>query len=233
MAHPFNEHRNHKVEHSRVGKISRGYATGGSVHSDEAADIKLIKKKVKSSALKMDGGKVKSRMDRACRASGGRTKSRHGKGNTVNVIVAGGGGQQKPPIAGLAAPPPMPPMAAPPRPPMPQMPPPGAPGPGLPPPGGMPGMMGPRATGGRVNRNSGGRLNADADTAGIGKGRTPVQHADGKNDGRDIGRGPVITRKTGGPIYSPESATKGMAPKLDGGAGGGKARLEKPKRIMC
>jgi hypothetical protein len=65
----------------------------------------------------------------------------------------------------------------------------------------------------------------DADTAGIGKGRTPVQHARGKQDGQNIGRGPVITKATGGPITSNYKFKSGMAPHAKGGSGGGLARL--------
>src|SRR4051812_19266063 len=94
MAHPMNEHKAHKVERDRVGKITSGCARarGGMVHDDAAADRALIKKEVKSSALKSDGGKSKPRADKSVRrAKGGRVK--HGKsGKTnVNVIVAPSG----------------------------------------------------------------------------------------------------------------------------------------------
>jgi hypothetical protein len=78
--------------------------------------------------------------------------------------------------------------------------------------------------GGRT-RKAGGAVTAD--TAGIGKGRTPVQHADGKQDTNNIGRGPVVTKATGGPITSKYAAKAGMAPNSGTGAGGGKSRLDK------
>ena len=59
-------------------------------------------------------------------------------------------------------------------------------------------------------------------TAGAGKGRTPVQSSGtNKQDTKNIGRGPVITKATGGPIYS--KAKGQMAPHAKGGAGGGLA----------
>ena len=150
--HPFQSHRAHKVEKSRVHQITRGYKTGGAVHDDWEEDKDLIKKEVKASALKkarggpIEGKSAKHRLDR--RAGGGRVKGKGGKTN-VNVIVAHPGG------AGAGAPPPMmPPPAAPMPlpPPRPPMPPPGA----MPPPGGPPGAMplgGPmRAGGGRVGK---------------------------------------------------------------------------------
>jgi hypothetical protein len=83
---------------------------------------------------------------------------------------------------------------------------------------------------------------------------TQVQHAPGKMDGKDIDRGPVITRKfggsikdkstperyeldtehdkveraTGGPVEHPVHG--GMAPDLHAGAGGGLGRLRKAAR---
>ena len=162
MAHPYHEHRQHKVEHSRVGHITRGYAKGGAVHYDEAEDEKLIRKEVKKGALKRAaGGRIQGR------AAGGRL-DRKGKkrGETnVNVIVAphpggvpGGAGAPPPGIGAAAGPMPVPP----PRPPMPPA---GGPGmlpPGMPPggPGGMPPPGGPpmiRARGGRVGKAGDGK----------------------------------------------------------------------------
>ena len=85
MAHPYNSIREDKVAKSRVAKISR--ASGGGVHSDEAADKSLVKSMVKRTALKMEGGAAMARGDRPNRASGGRVK-KTSKGTTVNVIVA-------------------------------------------------------------------------------------------------------------------------------------------------
>src|ERR1700732_2418445 len=81
MAHPFHEHRQHKVEHSRVGHITRGYASGGGVgHSDEKQDRKLFKKLMKEEdSQEVEGGSAKERMDRPGRAGkkkGGAVKAK-------------------------------------------------------------------------------------------------------------------------------------------------------------
>lgn len=236
MSHPMQEHRQHKVERSRVGHIAHGYASGGGVHSDQAADAKLIKRMVKKPALKMHGHEAKPRADRVKRASGGRVKhGKHGKGTNVNVIIAPQGGHGASPMQ--AGGPPMmppgapPPAAMPPRPPM--MPPPGAP-----PMGGAPGMppgMPPHARGGRAYAKGGAVKNTKA-WDGMMKAITPVQHNDsGKTANQkpqpgQLNRGKPITYATGGPVEHPVKG--GMAPKLDGGAGGGTARMEKPKRIV-
>jgi hypothetical protein len=152
MAHTYQEHREHKVAHSRVSHIAKGYATGGGVHGDEAEDKALIKSTVKKGALKRaSGGRIEGRAAGGRLDRGGRKK----KGSTnVNVIVAphpgGATTPPAPPGIGAAAPAPMP--VPPPRPPMP---PPGGPmaGPGMPP-GGPPPMM-PRARGGRVGKAGG------------------------------------------------------------------------------
>lgn len=184
MAHPMQEHRSHLHEKSRVSHVTRGYATGGGVHEDAAEDEKMLKAKVKPSALKAKGGKIegksaKMRLDRGGikRAHGGKVGKKGA--TTVNVVIAGkgeGAPGAPPPGIGAAAPMPVPP----PRPPMP---PPGA-GPGMPPPGMPPGgppMM--RAKGGRVKKARGGaaddpnftgqisdhdRLNAGSGSAGRG-----------------------------------------------------------------
>jgi hypothetical protein len=225
MAHPFVEHRQSKVERSRVGHITKGYAAGGAVHSDEAEDKALIRKEVKKTALKVDGKKPKVRADRPGRARGGRAPKKSGKTN-VNVIVAGHGGQ--PPAPPMMPPPGLgaaPPPAMPPRPPM--GPPPGAvPPPGLgagmPPPG-----MPPRRAGGRAYAKGGAVKSGPAWDEGRRNG-TQVQHTDGKGDGKDIGRGRVVTYKTGGKVESPKGVAS--ATKLPGGSGGGKARLVKEER---
>ena len=242
MAHPHHEHKDHKVQKRRVAHITKHYAHGGAVHEDEAEDKKLIKRTVKKKALKMEGGKPKHRMDR--RARGGRTKSK-GKGTNVNVIVApqhaaGGAPGMMPGMPPGAMPPPHPPMMASPSPPgaPPPMPPGGMPPPGMPPRPGMmppPGMM-PHKRGGRAYAKGGAVKDGAAYEEGI-KNGTPVQHSDGKMDGKDIGRGRVVTfwagggvkkRATGGKIEAPE----GVAPatKMPGGGGGAKARLFKEKR---
>lgn len=254
MAHPFSEHRQTAKEHSRVAHITKGYASGGAVHSDEAEDKGLVKKMVKKTALKMDGKKAKHRMDRPHRAKGGRVK-KGGKTN-VNVIVGqhpgmGAAPPMMPPPGAAAAPPmmphpPMPPVGGPPgAPPIGAMPPGGAPGMPMPPPG-MPHKNGGRAyaKGGAV-KSGPGWIESE-------KNKTPVQHADGKDDGKDIGRGKVVTYKKGGRVgqtptgSNPDADTGGgilkratggpieapakMGPKLSGGAGGGEGRLEKAKR---
>ena len=164
MAHPHNEHRQHKVERSRVHDlvgVSEGvkhYAKGGAVHGDEAEDKKLLKKSVKKSCMRADGGKVVARADKAPRrARGGHVKKGGGKTN-VNVIVAphhgGMPGGMMPPGPAMAGAPPMPP-----KPPMaPPAPGPAMGAPPMPPPG-MGGMP-PRKRGGRVNKMFG-----DADMA--------------------------------------------------------------------
>lgn len=175
MAHPYQGLRQSKVEHSRVGVLTKSYATGGAVVE---------------------------------RARGGRTK-----GTNVNVIISP---SASPPNAGMA-----PPMAGPPpMPPRPPMAPPGAgigPAPPMMPPGG------PRSSGGRTYA-TGGAVLGPAWKEGR-KAGTQVQHAPGKNDGKDLGRGKPITYATGGAVEHPMKG--GMAPKLPGGAGGGLARIKK------
>ncbi len=231
MSHPFNSLRNDKVQKARVPSITKacgggGMATGGGVHADEAEDKAQIKRLVKSTALKLQGGAVAARADRPARARGGRLGKKKGtKGHTVNVIVAPHpqAPAMPPVVPGVAAAPPMPPK--------PPMVPPG-PGPlGGPPPG--PGVLlggsspptMPHYAGGRT-RKTGGAVTAD--TAGIGKGRTKVQHAGtNKQDTKNVGRGPVITKATGGPITSKYAAKAGMAHNDGTGSGGGKSRLDK------
>lgn len=223
MAHPYAEVRQSKVERARVPRMTRGYASGGGVHSDEKADRKLVKGMVKKGALRASGGAVAPRFDRPSRKKGGRVKS--AKGSTVNVVI-GSHGPPQAPVAGLAPPPaivPPPiglPAAPPPRPPMA-----GPPGPGLGPVP-LPGMP-PRSHGGRTYAKGGGvkgsKVYEDGKRAG-----TQVSHDLGKNDLGDLGRKKPITFKTGGAIEHPQKG--GMAPPLPGGAGGGLARIAKEKR---
>ena len=86
----------------------------------------------------------------------------------------------------------------------------------------MPPGMPPRANGGRAYASGGAVFEAGRHAG------TQVQHSPGKNDGKDIGRGRVVTYKTGGAINA--SAKGGMGPKFGGGARGGTARLEKEAR---
>lgn len=243
MAHPMNEFRQSKVEKSRVGHITKGYASGGAVHSDEKQDRKLIRKMV--GEMVPEGERSKHRADRPKRAKGGRVK---GNGKTIiNVITGGHPATGTPPPA-----PPMPPMGVasagampPPRPPM-TLPP--SAGPGMPPPMPM------RARGGRVEvseANSsmpGQTSDAPLETPRGGgtkvfnesrRDGTHVSNTPGKNDisERNLDRPRVVTFKTGGGVKSfkvggrvesPEGVAK--ASKLPGGAGGGEARLTKAHR---
>ena len=227
MSHPHNEHRDHKVQERRVGHITGGhgsggrcYATGGAVHGDEAADKALVKHMVKSSSLKADGHKGKHRQDRPGRAKGGRVHK--GKGHTsVNVIVAPQGGHAGlGPMPGAAVPPSVPPRAL-----APPMPPPGG-APGGPP--GMPPPM-PHHSGGAAYASGGAVKSGPTWKEGLRNG-TQVQHRDGKDDGKDIGRGKVITYKTGGAVFSNGKPGAQMAPHLPAGSGGGEARLFKERR---
>jgi hypothetical protein len=218
--HPHNAHRAHKVEHRRVAHITKGYASGGAVHGDADADMKLIKSNVKNAATSLMGGhKPKHRADRPQRAKGGRVeKERHTKddlqpfegapddrrakggrvhkgGKTViNIVNAHPAGAGAGPPGG-AAPPMLPPrsplpVAAPPA--VSSMPPrpPVAAGAGP--------MIGPRQDGGRTYA-SGGRVK-DGPAYQEGLRARPVDHAPGKQDTKDIGRGKVVTYAKGGRI---------------------------------
>jgi hypothetical protein len=229
MAHPHNELRQHKVERKRVARITKGYAAGGAVETVAAPKTKAKGGAVKKTAMRMTGGAVKHRADK--RARGGKVKH---KGTTVNIINSPqhpGTPPLMPPPGGLAGGmPPRPPMAGPP--PMPlaaAMPPPGGP-PGMPPGGTMPprpGMMPPppmpmRARGGRIKDGAAwkGGLNAG----------TQVQHADGKSDGKNIGRGKVITFKTGGGVVKSFRAYGGGVGQTPGTAGPGSPYKPTTKR---
>ncbi len=241
MTHPFAKHRDHMVQKNRVSHISTR-AMGGSVHDrgDESEDKALVKKMVKSSAMKhrMDGGKVAARLDRKPRAAGGRAKH---KGKTVVNVNVGHPGAAMPPIPLAAGAPPGAPPMMPPRPPMapPMAGPPGMP-PGMPP--GAP-MM--HKDGGRVKRAHGGSVK-DGPTWKEGlKNGTQISGSPGKNDLKDVGRGKAITYAKGGKvapgftIKEGEPArggdklgvesSEGGGPKLRGGAEGGLARLDKIK----
>lgn len=198
MAHPHNEHRQHKVEKSRVAKMTKGYAAGGAVQA-VAPKAKATGGAVKKTAMRMTGGAVKQRADK--RARGGKVKH---KGTTVNIINSPGQHPGAPPMMpppGLAgAMPPRPPMAPPPMPPG-GAPPPGMAGPpGAMPPLGMPPRPGMMPPPGMPMRARGGRIaDGPAWKEGLNAGTQP-QHADGKNDGKNIGRGKVVTFRTGGGV---------------------------------
>lgn len=205
MAHPYAEHRQHKVESSRAAVLTKGYASGGAAHPDAAQDRKLVKAMVKTKALKVDGQKgTSARLDRYAR--GGKVK---GKGATnVNVIIAPQGG-------GDHSAPPMPPLSA------------GAAGgpPSLPAPPPAPAMMKPPMGGppGMPMRASGGRIKSGPAWAEGLRNGTPVEHTDGKNDTKDIVRPRQVTYAKGGKV----EAGKGMGPRMTAGAESGEGRLQK------
>lgn len=216
MAHPFSEHRQSKVEHSRVGRVAKGYASGGAVHDDAKEDATQIKRMVKPSALKVEGKKATARMDRPNRARGGRT-------GTVNVIIAPQEGANRPaPPAAVPAPAGVAPV---PMTPPPRLPPPGP----MPPAGAGAPPMPLRNTGGRAYARGGAVRSGPAYDEGKREG-TQVQHDPGKNDLKDVGRGKPITYKRGGAIEAPAKTAPKTPPKLDGGGRGGKARLQKAAR---
>lgn len=193
MAHPYSEHRQQKVEHSRVASLTKGYAGGGGIHTDASADKKMIRGMVKSAALKAGGAQTKPRLDRYAR--GGKVGK---KGSTtVNVMISPSQQQPQPvpvpvPAGGPPPAPPAPP-AMPPRPPMGMMPPGGPPMPG-----GAPGMPGIRSTGGRAYASGGAVKSGRAWEEGRQNG-TQVSHSPGKNDTSKINKTPaLLTRKRGG-----------------------------------
>ncbi len=226
----MNHARQHHVEKSRAHHLLRGYKHGGAVKSAAIGNKALALHKEEHAALHAEGHGSKHRMDRPKRARGGKVgKHKGASGKTIVNVITGGHPGAPPPMAppmGIAGPPPgampAPPMAA--KPPMP-MPPPGA---GMPP-GGPPMPM--RKHGGRVNQGS--PVYEASKRAG-----THVQHSDGKDDGKDIGRGRVVTfacggkvksfRAYGGRVESPKGVAKDT--RLPGGSGGGEARLVKAKR---
>lgn len=227
MAHPHNEHRAHRVEKSRVAHITKGYATGGAV---AASGIRPKARRanggsVKTAGLTMAGEGTKHRADK--RARGGKIKGK--KGTTINIINTPGHALSgAPPVAPALPPrPPAAPMAG------------GAPAPGgamAPPPGAPP--MPIRRRGGVARASGGSVKSGPAWEEGVRNG-TPPKNSPGKNDGKNIGRGRVVTFKAGGRIVafragggkveSPEGIAK--ATRLPGGSGGARARLAKEKRV--
>lgn len=202
MAHPHAAHRQHHVEKRRVHHLTKGYAHGGAVHSDAAADAAMIKRMVKRKALKMHGGKVHHRADK--RARGGRTKHKAGK-TVVNVIS----GHQPSPMIAPNMPPPAAaaPMPVPVRPPVPV----GA----APLPGGPP--LGPRASGGRAYKRGGAVKSGPAWTESMDNRKSFVNSASrgyNKDDQGDVGRGRQITYARGGKVHSDEAADKKLFNKM-------------------
>ncbi len=226
MAHPVgNEHRSDKVQKDRVGKITKGYASGGGVRDDGMPMPRAKGGQVKTPE-RMSGGSVKARADKVSRAKGGRVRGSKGHKTNVNVIVAPSGGN-KPPMAGVGMPPP-PIGAAPPMPPKPPMMPPAPGGMGTVP--GAGGMPPPpiRADGGRAFKKGGAvkmsgekkhgkkdkpfKMRASGGAVSdSSQGGTQVQHSGNKSDGQNIGRGPVITRASGGPISTPKRESEDAA----------------------
>jgi hypothetical protein len=192
MSHPFSGHRQTKVEHSRVGHITKGYAAGGAVSNAPTPKAGAAST---SPAQRADGGAVKTRLDRPGLKRGGRAKK---GGTNVNIVVGGAH-----PPAG--APPPLPagvpPVAPPMRPPV-AMPPPGGPAAGVPPPLPPPGM---RQHGGHIGYAKGGAVKGYM-------GGTPVQHDNAKwKEQANLGRGKPITYKKGGRVHLPGGAGGGKA----------------------
>lgn len=216
MSHPYAGVRQNKVEHSRVGRITKGYASGGAVIQDQ--DDRKVRKMSASQERETnpEGGVSPHRMDRPSRAKGGRVK---GNAKTIVNVITGGH-----PATGTPPPmPPAPPMGI-------AGPPPGA----MPPPGGPPMSAPPpmpmRAKGGRVN--SGTKVFEEGKRNG-----TKVTHDLGHNDIPDMNRKRVVTFKTGGGVKSfmaggrvEASDAVSPASKLPGGGGGGEARLAKAHR---
>jgi hypothetical protein len=105
-----------------------------------------------------------------------------------------------------------------------------------------------RAKGGRVQTPTGSGVAPDSGTSKKTGGSpvfnastragTQVSHTDGKDDGKDIDRGRVVTfkaggvvksfRARGGRVESPDGVAQ--ATELPGGGGGGEARLAKAHR---
>lgn len=220
MSHPFNSIRQGKVERSRVPHITRGYAAGGAVHADAGDDKIQIKRMVKKTALKLAGGSVTRRADRPSRARGGAVKPTT-VNVIIQPSEPKLAAPSMPPLPMMPKPPMAPPSGgggmAPPGGQLP-LPPPGV----LPrAKGGR--ATASKARGGVVQPNFpndtksttvdkpplpipqedkdklkelsrafGGR--ATAATAGIGRGRTPVQHTNNKQDGLNVGRGSAVSK---------------------------------------
>lgn len=242
MSHPYGEHRDHHVQHRRVHHITDGAMHGGRTiapHVMRAAKKRAAGGRVdgERDAVAVTGQPARQRLDRPMRAKGGRTKGK-GKGTHVNIIMGHPGMGAPAPMAG--APPPGLPPAMPPRPPVPTLQ--AGAAPGAPMPAGSP----IRKEGGRTYARGGAVKSGPAWAGGL-KSGTQVQHTNNKLDGHNVGRGPVITRKTGGAIESPghkrasykagnplEHPVHGhMGPKLAGGSKGGLGRLAKAHRAAA
>lgn len=221
MAHPHQDVRQSKVEHSRVARLTRGYASGGAVAGAAEAAPKAAAVS-RASGGGVGGAPATQRSDRIARARGGRIPKK--SSTTVNVIVAPKESATPGPIGVAAAPPPMMP---PPKPPMPG--PMAGPPPGMPIPGGPPPGMPPRSHGGRTYASGGAVKSGPAWEEGKRNG-TQVQHDPGKNDLKDMNRKRVITYKTGGAVEAPTRNATGKTLKMRYGAGGEKGREEKIRK---
>lgn len=261
MAHPFQAHRQTKVEHDRVKHIAKGYADGGAVAASDAAPAK----RASGGAVRapITGRKNGGRLDRTPRKSGGRIKRAEG-GSTPNKpaepkpapiepgtdewLVGRIGKRQGRARGGrtnakkgttnvnvIIAPQSgdkMPGLAAP----MPGGPPMMPPKPPMPmmPPGGAPGLPpgGPPPS----IRHDGGRAYASGGAVKFGP-----AFEEGKRNGTQVSHSG--NKSDGKDIGRPKPVTYasggpvevsrkgGMGPKLSGGARGGIARLEKERRI--
>jgi len=225
--HPMNEHRQHKVEKSRVAKMTaKCRASGGRVACDEPK--RKHGGKVEKHVAAPEGKKAKRRADRVMRAHGGKV----GKKKHPHVVVnVNAGGKEPMPIPmpppAMAGPPPGPPPG-----PVAGL---GGPPPGMPAgPGGAPPMM-PRARGGKVK-------SGPAWVEGI-KAGTKVSHRDGlagTNTPENLDRGRQITFKSGGKVksfYARGGAVeadgkpgKQMGPDLPGGVVAAETRLAQASR---
>ena len=237
MAHPYQEHRDHTVQHRRVSDITHGAMHGGRTiapHVMASATKRASGGRVdgQRDAVAVTGTPARQRLDRPMRAKGGRTK---GKSKTnVNIIMGAHPPMAgPPPMAGGAPPQAMP--AVPPRPPGPPVPMGGA----APP---MPSGSPLRKEGGRAYATGGAVKNGPTFRSSMRVG-TQVQHTGNKLDGHNVGRGPVITRATGGAIEAPGHANKTkksgsqiyspdgkMGPKVAAGGKSGLGRLMKARR---
>lgn len=257
--HPYHEHRQTKKEHSRVGKITKGYASGGAVNRTE--DDRKVRKMSASQEREVnpEGGVSPHRMDRPKRAKGGKVKRADG-GQTgrqmdedarrtreileqrglVTPSRAKGGrvGKSKGSsrtivnviTGGHPAGGAVPPMPAAPPPPA------GIAGAAMPPPmAAKPPMPMPPPGGpppGMPMRARGGGVKSKGMHVG-----TKVSHDNGKSDLADMNRKRVVTFKTGGGVKTFMAGGRVESPdgvakatKLPGGGGGGEARLAKAHR---